>query len=324
MITTLKIHEIKVNERKEEKSSENLLKKKKIDFLQNYSNSKNNVEKLTTKIDSDTIIHTIKSIENNEKNHLKAELKIVPESIENIRSQLLDWLIVVVDMTNQRDETFYLSIEILDKILYIYDYDLSDTDCHLLLLASFFIASKYTEIKSISIDTIENQIGHGKFTKEEIISTELLILSKLHFKIPKNNFIDFVNILFNENINDENKMNIQNSKFSKLFLQFAKTFYKMILIQPIYEFNNNILTYSGIIYYSFLEATKIINIENNFLNGKFWQILQNFKIFPKEIFIFGKNLKKTKCLIEAENTNFPYFKKFGFSNIIKNEALNDY
>ena len=94
----------------------------------------------------------------------------------------------------------------------------------------------------------------------------------------------------------------------------------MILIQPI-QFNNSIFKYSGIIYYSFLETFKILNIENNFFDEKFCQIFKILKICTKEISCLLNKFKKIRNSIVAENTYFPYFKNFGFSKIKKYEMV---
>ena len=58
------------------------------------------------------------------------------------------------------------------------------------------MAVKYNEVKQISLDFLINKIAYNKFDKEVIIVSEIVILKKLNFRIPKTNFNDF---LFNLN-----------------------------------------------------------------------------------------------------------------------------
>jgi hypothetical protein len=105
------------------------------------------------------------------------------------RNNIIDWLIVVNEKLTHHDSTFILAIDILEKMM---DFQEFDTDgLHLLCLASFFLASKYEEIIPIGLDVLTSKVGHNKFTRENIKDTELFILKKLSFALPKNHFLDF-------------------------------------------------------------------------------------------------------------------------------------
>jgi hypothetical protein len=105
------------------------------------------------------------------------------------RNNIIDWLIVVNEKLSHHDSTFILAIDILEKMMDLKEFD---TDgLHLLCLASFFLASKYEEVIPIGLDLLTSKVGHNKFTRENIKDTELFILKKLSFILPKNHFLDF-------------------------------------------------------------------------------------------------------------------------------------
>lgn len=113
----------------------------------------------------------------------------------NIRSNMIDWIVLIKNKLLLRDETLFLSVEILDKMFFMYAGKLLNDDIHLIGLVAIYIASKYEEVRQIPIDTLLVRIGHNKFTKDDVLSTEMLILKKLRFKMPKNYFMDLLNLL---------------------------------------------------------------------------------------------------------------------------------
>jgi hypothetical protein len=105
-----------------------------------------------------------------------------------------------------------------------------------------FISAKYEEVKPLLINTIVNNIGHGKFKKEVIENKEIEILKLLGFKVGETTIIDFIDIylqLFGEDL----KSNIE---FMKRVVFMSKlTCFNYDLMQ-----NNPKLNSLGVIYAS--------------------------------------------------------------------------
>jgi len=76
----------------------------------------------------------------------------------------------------------------------VYDFQLAMNDIHLIAIVCLFIASKIQEISPIFLSDLIKIVGNKKFTKKDILSAELLVLSKLHYIIPRNYFLDFLSV----------------------------------------------------------------------------------------------------------------------------------
>lgn len=122
--------------------------------------------------------------------------------VEKTWSQLVDWLIVVCNKTNQNEITFFTSILIIDKVLEAYKLQLSQNDMHLISITSLFIASKFNEVSPISLKGIVKNVAHNNYAKEDILNTESIILTKLKFVIPRPEFLDTVFEMVNNSNNN--------------------------------------------------------------------------------------------------------------------------
>jgi len=115
------------------------------------------------------------------------------DEMANMRHNLLDWLIVVLKKLKFREESYLLVVEIFDtflgKVL------ANPDDLKLILISTLLIVSKYEELVPISIKQLIKEVDHGHSTKQQIMATELLILTKLRFKIPKILFSDFIYLM---------------------------------------------------------------------------------------------------------------------------------
>jgi len=115
------------------------------------------------------------------------------DGMKEIRAKIYDWLIIVNKRLKYSDATYILAIDILDKIIEKYDYDVDDI--HMLSIACLLIAAKYDEIEPFSIQQGVENIGYKKFTKNDLKDSELFILTSLKFQIPKNYFIEFITLI---------------------------------------------------------------------------------------------------------------------------------
>ena len=61
------------------------------------------------------------------------------------------------------DQTFFLSVNIMDRYFKNTRRILLSTDVHLIGIVCMFIASKYEDVKMLHMKTIITKIGHNKF-----------------------------------------------------------------------------------------------------------------------------------------------------------------
>jgi hypothetical protein len=169
---TLNIQQAQIPERNVNKLLE--LSKKKNSFKENKNfNAKEELLKMTRIVCS---------------SNYKQKRKLSKQEKDD-RENIIDWLIVVNEKLKNHDSTFILAIDIVETMM---DFEEYDTDgLHLLCLASFFLASKHEEVIPISLDLLTSKVGHDKFSRENIKDTELYILKKLSFLLPKMDFLDF-------------------------------------------------------------------------------------------------------------------------------------
>jgi len=236
-----------------------------------------------------------------------ANSKIIPSDSLEIRNQLIDWLFVVTHLLNQTDATLFLAIDLMDVVYQSYNYKLSQSDLHLITMAALFIASKYEEIKPIRLGCLLSQIGHGKFSKQQVLSAEMLILSKIHFKIPRNHFMDFINIAYNMN-----KEVVETEEYSNLVLSYAKSFYKLILLNyNVARAGSMSLIYSGILCYAITEANKIYGPKRNLSMTRFWHICSTYDNSTYDLMRVVNGIKNEKTLIETgDKTDYPFYSQY--------------
>jgi hypothetical protein len=130
----------------------------------------------------------------------------------NIRTKMIDWMIEVLKATNSANQTFNLSVKIMDKYFAKCKKILVNSDVHIIGIVSMFIASKMEDIIPIRMYHIVNKISHGKFTEKDIIKKEKDILEVINFDIITNSTLDFIRFyifdLINNNINEIEKMEL--------------------------------------------------------------------------------------------------------------------
>jgi len=203
-----------------------------------------------------------------------------------IRKQIVDWLMIVNSKLGKSDSTLIQAVEMLDKMIEFYDYQLGSSDMHLIAVVCYYSASKLEEVNPVSLQTLISKVCRNKFTKKDILSAEVLILTKLKYQIPRNFFLDFIEGLFlTEQFHGKtNKSTI---------ISIAKETYKMLLLDNAFlENQNTIEKYFAIFHYSINIAEKeAINVE---INRSFQHIsFVTFNIINKDEFVnYIKTLKK--------------------------------
>jgi hypothetical protein len=151
----------------------------------------------------------------------------IPVDYLSIRRSLIDWLSEIRLKLKLNHITTIKSSIIYDKVILTFHHQLNAFDHHLLMIASLLIAIKYEEIDQIHIESICSHIAHNKFTKKQILACEMMILKRLSFKLPNNDFIDFshqvIGLLFDKCFTE------RDMSYRRLVEEFSILVYKLSL-----------------------------------------------------------------------------------------------
>lgn len=85
--------------------------------------------------------------------------------ISEVRTKMVDWMIEVLSVYKSENETFYLSVYIMDKFISLSQTPIKTDDIHLIGITSMFIASKFEDIMPIRMSSFVYKIGHSQFTE---------------------------------------------------------------------------------------------------------------------------------------------------------------
>ena len=158
--------------------------------LQNMQNSliplNINIDKMFNKRESNNLL--LKCGESSYKYN-----KILEESVFNIppnflckqkvspyiRTKMVDWMIEVLSIFEASEETFFLSVNIMDLFFWKTPTTFRNETVHLIGVACMFIASKFQEIYPISLKEFVHRIDHDQFNEEEIKKMECKIFKDI-------------------------------------------------------------------------------------------------------------------------------------------------
>ena len=79
---------------------------------------------------------------------------------------MVDWMAEVLHTFKTSEQTFFLSIDIMDRYFKETQRKLTGSDLHLIGIVSMFLSSKYEDVVPLLMRTILNKIGHNKFSIE--------------------------------------------------------------------------------------------------------------------------------------------------------------
>jgi len=200
--------------------------------------------------------------------------------------------------------TFFLSIEIFDEFIKKINYAIEEDSMHLYLITCLFIASKIEETKKLSADLIIRKVAQSKYTKEELLQRELIVLKKLNFSIPKNHFIDYVNIIFYENFYTTN----HHCLFSEIVYSSCKNIYKVLLLDFFrLRFNSNsLLVYSSVFIYSLYCVIKGINFNHCFNAKLFFKTTSQYNISEEQVEEYVMKISTKMDNFQSEKEIYPY------------------
>ena len=99
-----------------------------------------------------------------------------------IRTRMVDWMIEVLSVFNCQDETFFLSVNLLDLFLWKTNTIYKNENMHLIGMVVMFIAAKFQEIFPITLKDLEHKVGHDQFTPFEIKNMEAKVIREVNIE----------------------------------------------------------------------------------------------------------------------------------------------
>ena len=96
---------------------------------------------------------------------------------------MVDWMFEVLTAYKMSEQTFFLSVQYLDRYITAVEESLRMDQLHLLGITCMFVASKFEDITPLFMQTLITRIGHNRFSKYAILKKEKDILRVLRFKM---------------------------------------------------------------------------------------------------------------------------------------------
>jgi len=98
---------------------------------------------------------------------------------------MVDWLVEVTSAYDRPDETFYLTLGIMDAYFQKQSRSqvLELSELHITGVSSLFLASKYEDVYPLLMRTIYEKIGHKKLSKNLILKKEQEILIAIGYNL---------------------------------------------------------------------------------------------------------------------------------------------
>ena len=89
----------------------------------------------------------------------------------NLRARMIDWMIEVLTNFKCDDQTFFLSVSLLDRYFKLKPDIREISDLHVIGVTSMFIASKYEDIYPLKMKMVFEKIAHKKKPKNGEVSS---------------------------------------------------------------------------------------------------------------------------------------------------------
>ena len=170
------------------------------------------------------------------------------------RAIVIDWLVHIHYKFKLKEETLYLTINIMDRFTKTTSFNLNDYQ--LISICSLLIASKFEDIYPPEISDLI-YASKNTYSKEQIIKTEYEILKKLNFNLLYNSSYKFLSYYYlTSQINnikvlhlaqyilELSLLNLSSLKF-KQSLRAASVFYMAIKILKENNWNYNLQFHTG-------------------------------------------------------------------------------
>lgn len=111
-------------------------------------------------------------------------------------AKMIDWIIEVLDIFNQSDNTIFRAILLLKMYMKSCTQILGISDLHLLGVVSMLLASKLEEVKVIKMKSIIVDICKYKFSQQEISKMEKQMIRILSFALNEVSIYEYFSGLF--------------------------------------------------------------------------------------------------------------------------------
>ena len=85
---------------------------------------------------------------------------------------MLDWLQEVFGAYKLSDETFFLTVQLMDRYFSNINRKVPCDELHIIGMTCLFMASKYEEVIPLRLSTLVEKIGHSKYTNQQIKAKE--------------------------------------------------------------------------------------------------------------------------------------------------------
>ena len=85
------------------------------------------------------------------------------------RAKMLDWMVEVLAVFRCSDQVFFQAVNILDRYFKQCQEVIPVKDLHLSGVVAMFLASKYEDIVPLTLKTVQEKIGHAKFSDDDIM-----------------------------------------------------------------------------------------------------------------------------------------------------------
>ena len=245
-----------------------------------------------------------------------------------VRTKMIDWMIEVCSVLDFMDETFFLSVNILDIFLQRTKKIYHNTDIHLIGLTSIFTSSKFQEIYPQSLINFSHKVGHDIFTIVEIKNMETKIMSDVGMEILVSTSIyDFMKTYFYDFFCNNKKVIEKNCdiKMYKDIVITAKYLTKLILhYEYFYLYENSMKAIGCIItaiklmkYFlkdKFQEKDKIVYVQwTLFLMDQDGIDKKNMDNLVSKIYLAFNHYQKSKSI----SKNLNKFMKLPFADLIQ-------
>ena len=193
-----------------------------------------NVEKMYSKRESDNLLvnegeSSYKYNKDLEENSFNIPCDFLSKHKINpvIRTRMVDWMLEVLSIFECQDESFFLSVNIMDLFLWKTNTIYKNESMHLLGMTVMFIATKFQEIYPITLKDLVHKVGHDQFKPQEVksmeekifkdISPENLVSTSI-YDFGKTYFYDFYYNNKNLISSEEDKKIYQYIKMTSVYL----------------------------------------------------------------------------------------------------------
>lgn len=202
-----------------------------------------NIEKMYSKRESDNLLinegeSSYKYNKILEENCLNIPVDFLSKQKINpiIRTRMVDWMLEVLSVFNCQDETYFLSVNLMDLFLWKTNTIYKNENMHLIGMVVMFIASKFQEIFPITLKDLEHKVGHDQFTPVDIKKMEAKVVKDVNMEnLVSTSVYDFCKTYFYD-FYFNNKNLLSDKEDIKIYKYIKKTSFYLNKLVLHYEF----------------------------------------------------------------------------------------